>query len=254
MIRKNKKIVPVLLISSIFATNIGLTSSYAYSKSDVANKNFSIESNYNFTETNNGFTLDYEMVENERNIYYHERFEDNKVYTSKYIKENGEFKLIEELITTFKLEKNNNGTELLKAEINNITKNTIINEVIMEDTVNEGVRKKRAVRYHPTDKNYFFVVGHGGHVGFSTLTKAAVIGALSAAIGGGGIKTGAISSVATIVLNGNLSNLYYTTETYKPIKGKGKPVWKKVTKYYYDKKKTRQCGPTVYTSSSVYNK
>lgn len=250
----NKKIVPILLISSVLTTNIGLTASYAYNKDDVTNIESSAVNNYNFIETSNGFILDYEIVENEKTVYYHEEFENNKITTSKYIKDNGEFKLIEELITTLKTEKTDNETEIMKAEINNITNNTITNEVIMENTIDENTINEKAVQYHPTDKNYFFVTGHSGHSGFSSLTRAAVIAALAATVGGASAKGAAVSAIATLILDGKVSNLYYTTKTYKPINGKGKPTWKKVVKYYYDKNRTRQCGPTVYTSSTTYNK
>lgn len=247
---KNKKVVPVLLISSILTTNLGLSASYAYSKDDVTNIESSAVSNYNLVETSNGFILDYEIVENGTTVYYHEEVENNKITTNKYIKDNGEFKLIEELITTLKTEKTDNGSEIMKAEINNVTNNTITNEVISENTTDENTTNEKAIEYHPTDKGYFFTVGHSGHSGFSALTRAAVTAIIAATVGGTNAKGAAVTAIVTLVLNGKVSNLYYTTKTYKPINPKGNPAWKKVVKYYYDKNRTRQCGSTVYTSAT----
>ena len=254
---KNKRIIPALLISSIIVTNASISYGFAYDKADTI-KNFTNNCTaFALKETSNGIILEYQQIENDMNVYFYEEVENNIVYTKKYIDENGKLKLIEELTTTLKTEKNSDGSEIVKAEINNITNNTTIENVVIDASIDQDTLEPRAIEYHPTDKNYFFTTGISSNALFSALTKAAVVGILTTCIGGGitvnKTATSVLSSIATLVVNGNLSNLYYTTKNYKPIKAAGQPVLKKVTTYYYDKKRTKQCGNRVYTSSSIYN-
>lgn len=68
MVLKNRKIVPLLLISSIMVTNLGLTSAYAYNITDIVNKNSISVVDYNFIETSNGFIMEYEQIEDNKAV------------------------------------------------------------------------------------------------------------------------------------------------------------------------------------------
>lgn len=256
---KNRKIIPLLLMSAIMVANISISPAYAYNNTDTENGSYLDVDNYKLVETSNGFILEYNQLENNETVYYHEKLENNEVYTKKYIKENEDFKLVEELNTTIKVEENNDGSEVIKAEINNITNNNVTNEVVMESESNQSQeigRVKRAanIRRHPLDSNYVFFTGISSHLGFARLTKAAAMGVIAAAVGNGKLAASVITTVITTALQGGYSNLYYRKDSYYPIKKKGNPTVKYVTKFYLDKGHKKQCGKTVYTDSGIYNK
>lgn len=256
---KNRKIIPLLLMSAIMVANISISPAYAYNNTDTENASCLDVDNYKLVETSNGFILEYNQIENNETVYYHEKVENNEVYTKKYIKENEDFKLVEELNTTIKVEENNDGSEVIKAEINNITNDNVTNEVIMEKESNQNPgmdRVKRAVniRRHPLDSNYVFSTGISSHLGFARLTKAAAMGAIGALIGNSKMVSGAAASIVSMLFQGGYSNLYYSKDSYYPIKKKGNPTVKYVTKFYLDKGHKKQCGKTVYSDSGIYNK
>ncbi|KXZ39103.1 hypothetical protein SAMN05661008_01089 [Alkalithermobacter thermoalcaliphilus JW-YL-7 = DSM 7308] len=161
---KNRKTVLLLLMVAIILGNINLTHSYAI---DVVKSNYIEMNNGKLIEINNGFIMEYEKFENGEQVYYYEEFKNNVVYTKKYIKEYRELKLIEELITTFKSEKNDIGGKVILAEIYNITHNTTFTEVVMEETIEVGYMRMQSRRLHPTDSTYYFSHGSTGHLGFS---------------------------------------------------------------------------------------
>lgn len=106
---------------------------------------------------------------------------------------------------------------------------------------------------HPHDRTYRLKHSSTGHLGMQRLTKAAIAGVIGSVLTGGNIVRGSISAIATFVYNGGYSNLYYRQETYYPTynTGKGKPTWRKMTRYFYDKNRTKQCGDTIYTQSTI---
>lgn len=247
---KKEKILSVLLITTTLGTSlisIPTQNVLAKEKNDIA------------TEIDNGFLMEYTSVENGTNIYYKERFENGVTYTKKYISEDGELKLIEELITKFNPQFDNMGNIIkLTAEIHNISNNTVINETVFETNNQESVlRSRRAApkRVYPLDRTYIFNHSSTGHLGFSRLTKAAVAGAITTVITGGTLLAGSIAGIATLIVDGGYSNLYYEQQTFYPTKasGRGKPIWKEMTRYYYDVNRKNQCGDTIYTSSTILN-
>lgn len=248
---KNKKIISILLIATITGTIL-----FSLQENKVFATENQLVKNPNFNETITGFTMEYDLIEDGNKIHYIEESINGIITTKKYINENENLKLIEELNTKLNTETDEYGNIIrLTAEIHNITQKTINYETII-DITNENNIQPRSIRVHPHDKTYRFIHGSTGHVGFNKLTQAAVVGAITTVITGGTGGAGAIAGIATLVMNGGYSNLYYKQETYYATAStpKGKPTWKKITKFYYDKNRTKQCGNTVYTDSTILKK
>lgn len=248
---KNKKIISILLVATITGTTL---------LSVQENKVFATENqlveNLNFNETITGFTMEYDLIEDGSKIHYIEESINGIITTKKYINENENLKLIEELNTKLNTETDEYGNIIkLTAEIYNITQKTVNYETII-DITNKNNIQPRAIRVHPHNKTYRFAHGSTGHVGFNRLTHAAITGAITTVVTGGTGGAGAIAGIATLVMNGGYSNLYYKQETYyaTAATGKNKPTWKRITKFYYDRNRTKQCGNTVYRDSTILTK
>lgn len=241
----NKNIaLPLLLAFALFFTNFnfiayGIDSSY--------------ESNYFFKETNNGFILRYEQVENNRTIYYDEEVKGNIINTKKYNKDNGDLKLLEEFNTI--IDHENNGTTV--ATIENITLNTVETRVIGTETIS-NVRADASTSgrvYHPLHSDYYRSMATSGHLGLTNLTKAAITFAIGTVITGGTLVAGSVAGIVTGVMSGGWSNLYYRNESYAPEgKGPGRPLWRRIVRYYYDRDQTNQAGGNLYYDADILTK
>jgi len=238
-INKNK-ILSILLAFTILLTNFSLTA-------------YAIDDNYNtsyfFEETNNGFILRYEQVEDNKIVYYDEEVKGNVLNTKKYNKDDGELKFLEEFNTI--IEQKDNGTII--ATTQNITKNTV--ETLVIGTEDESNIQLRSRTYHPFHSDYYLSHASTGHLGLSNLTMAGITFAVGNFITGGSLVMGTLAGIVTGVMAGGWSNLYYRTETYAPEgTGPGRPLWKKIVKYYYDVNRTNQAGSTLYYDADILTK
>ncbi len=210
-----------------------------------------------FYETNNGFVMQYEKNEDGQTYYYDEKVVNDIVYTKKYKKNDGKLNFVEELQTSF--DKKSNGSVV--AVIDNRTTNVVQSHVVIEEEISlversSGMMLMAASKeWHPKDDEYYKVTRSTGHKGLSNLTTAAVTFALGTVITGGNLVSGGLAGIATAVVNGGWSNLYYENTTYYPYgSGAGRPLWKKIVKYYYDRDRTNQCGDTLYYEADILTK
>lgn len=258
---KKKKEIAILLSTVLFATSVNLTSVLALGN-DGSNNTVINVSDSKLIETEKGFKLSYEQIEDGRCVYYDEELVDNIVYTKKYEKNNnGDLTLIGELTTTIVVEEKDTKVSGY-VTINDITNGNVTTE-IFEDNIENSVQPKlepgtSGSKTHPTDKTYTFNHASTGHKGIDNMTKAAVAGVVATIITGGRIVAGAAASVATAFISGGWSNLYYYKATYYPNprlgKTKGKPIWKSVTNFYANSKRTQRVGPVCYTEATVLSK
>lgn len=247
VINKNR-ILSLLLTLALLLTSFSLT---VYADTDIDDNH---NDNYVFTETDNGFILEYEQLEDNEVIYYVEEAKDNLINTKKYIKDNGELEFLEEINTTIEYEDDGS----IIATIENIQKNTTETQVIGSVSIKSEsniVTSSSSKEWHPLHSDYYRVTRITGHLGIANLTKAAAIGAVVGVVSGGSIVSGSAASVVTFVMNGGWSNLYYEDTTYYPYgNGPGRPLWKAIVKHYYDRNRTNQAGDTLYYDADILTK
>lgn len=207
-----------------------------------------------FLETKDGFIMQYVVEENSDTFYYDEKYDDGLITTLKYMKTSRGYEFVEEIQTV--ISQNFNGEWI--ATINNLTNKTILIETVSEGKnrhfIEQNYIAPSAYNYiwHPLHSDYYRVTAVSGHLGVKNLTQAAIVALISTAISGGSLKLGTIAGIATGVLSGGWSNLFYTEEHYYPYGPSiGKPIWKRIYKYYYDVNRSNQCGDTLYTDADI---
>lgn len=213
------------------------------------------QADYFFEETKKGFILRCEQIEDDKVVYYDETHENNVTYTKKYIKDNDELLLLEEFTTTINSEENGS----IAAIIYNVSDNTSSTYIVSEEEdfskPNQDFIQLLSQKRHPLASDYVLRTRKSGHLGFSSLSKAAIIGVISTLITGGNVKAGALAAVATFVLNGGYRHLYYSREHYIAYGSKaGRPLWKRIVRLYYDKNRTNQLPGTkgtIYIDSDI---
>lgn len=244
-----KRGIAIVLSSLIIASSINLFPIHA---ENIGNSDNNLISEETLIETTNGFKLNYKQFEDGKDVYYFEECVEDTIYTKKYIKVDNELELISEVNTRFITDNNDCILEINDITNNKITTQTLEN-ILVDDSETYAVNRKP----HPKDKTYMFNYATMGHEGVHNMSKAVLCGVV-ARIAGGTIKTGVAVSVATAIINGGWSNLYYKREMYIPNTAtgsiKGKPIWKQVTYYYRDKNRKYKVGDTIYSQATSFVK
>ena len=220
----NKKIVSLLLVFMICMMPFNQVI-YAHSLKDTDISNVDIK------ETDTTTFLKYKEFENGRIYTYDETIIGNHVHTKKYNKDI----LIDEFDSYINKDSNGN------VHVQVVKDGKLINSVDVTKTIRNkdyNINTLAIVpsnrKHHPNDKEYVFTGSSSGHLGFKNLTKAAIMGALTALITGSYVAGGSVAGVATLIADEEIRNVYYTEETYHPYGTdmKGKPLWKKIIKLY----------------------
>jgi hypothetical protein len=214
--------------------------------------------NYTYIETDNGFVLTYDIIENGSKVHYVEKVDGDVVNTKKYTLNGNEMILFEELNTI--INEKSNGE--ITGTIINLSKNTSTTEVIKQPTLHkqsennmlEFSRMSRK-KWHPDYDDYYLGKTISSSLNFKKFTKAAVIAVVTTLITKGNVGAGIIAGVVALVLDSGISNLYYEEETYYPYgSGAGRPIWKKITTLYYDRNLTNQFGNSLYIDADLLTK
>lgn len=251
-IMNKSKFIYTLLVVFLLLTNLN---SIAYA---IEDKDYVFDKGISVVEKENGCILSYKETENSESVFYVEKIEGNFVNTKKFHDKNGNLDLVEEINSIIYKD---GETVILKET--NVTKGTVERKILgkeineyHDDSKTERVAVPAGKKRHPLNKNYYFAYSISGHLGFRNLTHGVILATLTTALTGGNIVGGSLSGIATVIANGGYRNIYYKNEIYYPYGTghKGKPIWKKVTRYYRNSNLTRQIGNTIYTDSDLVSK
>lgn len=263
---KISKRISIITLIMLFITLLSQQSAYASNFTNKENQYILqnsideafINNDVIYETTENGFILEYMQFENEQNIYYKEECRNDVIYTDKFLESDGELILIEQLVTVLKNESDN-----IVATITNLSNGSKITETIIsnENILNEDKLTANTINSasihspHPRDYRYMKVLGTSGHVGWSNVTRAAIVGAISSKALGGPIIVGGLVGVATEIINNGWSSLYYQKDTYYPnhkYNVVGLPISKTITYFYRDRNRTSEIrNSPIYSESNI---
>lgn len=190
----------------------------------------------------------YTQEENGKEYLYKEILRDNSVFTQKYY----EGDLVEEFTTELDIGVSNEITaEIIRDE------NSEVIEVSKAEETQTQIRPYAVVpsnrTRHPRDREYYLSTRTNGNVRFNKLTQAAIAAALKITLGEGITGTAILAGIIGKIVSGDMRNIDYVRASYHPYGNdmKGRPLFKRVIKYYSPNYPSRQVGDPVYVDSDL---